>query len=81
MTVTLANNVNFPGSAGISATIGSKTDDPVAKTVSTNVTFGGTTGLAGNVMTLVLWSGAAYDAVGNWTEDQANAQALSLLGQ
>jgi hypothetical protein len=29
---------------------------------------------------LTLWSGAAYDAIGNWTEAQAEAQITTLLG-
>jgi len=29
---------------------------------------------------LVLWAGAAYQSIGNWTQDQANAQVLELLG-
>lgn len=28
---------------------------------------------------LVLWEGDAYDAIGNWTQDQANARVLELL--
>jgi hypothetical protein len=29
---------------------------------------------------LTLWSGAAYDAIGNWTEAQAETQITTLLG-
>lgn len=29
---------------------------------------------------LTLWSGAAYTAIGNWTQDQADAQFLEQLG-
>ena len=29
---------------------------------------------------LVLWSGDAYDAIGDWTQVQANARILELLG-
>ena len=28
---------------------------------------------------LVLWSDAAYDSIGNWTQEQANARILALL--
>jgi len=29
--------------------------------------------------TLVLWEGPAYIAIGNWTQDQANARILELI--
>ena len=29
---------------------------------------------------LVLWSGEAYDAIGDWTQAQAEARILELLG-
>jgi hypothetical protein len=29
---------------------------------------------------LILWSGADYDTVGNWTQEQADARILELLG-
>ena len=29
---------------------------------------------------LVLWQGDAYDAVGNWTQEQAEARITELLG-
>ena len=29
--------------------------------------------------TLVLWQGAAYIAIGNWTQEQANARILELI--
>jgi hypothetical protein len=29
---------------------------------------------------LILWSGAAYTTIGNWTEAQAEAQITGLLG-
>lgn len=28
---------------------------------------------------LVLWQGAAYIAIGNWTQEQANARILELI--
>jgi len=28
---------------------------------------------------VVLWQGDAYDKIGNWTQDQANARILELL--
>ena len=29
---------------------------------------------------LVLWSDEAYDAIGNWTQEQAEARILEILG-
>jgi hypothetical protein len=29
---------------------------------------------------LILWSGDAYDQIGNWTQDQADARITELLG-
>ena len=29
---------------------------------------------------LILWQGAAYAAVGNWTQEQAESRILELLG-
>jgi hypothetical protein len=29
---------------------------------------------------LTLWAGSAYDAIGNWTETQAETQITTLLG-
>jgi len=77
----LTANVTFTNSTGDNVTIGAKVDDPASKTVSCNLLFSGSSALAGNSMNLTLWSGAAYDAIGDWTEAQADAQVLALLGQ
>jgi len=33
----------------------------------------------GITQVLTLWEGAAYIAIGNWTQDQANARILELI--
>ena len=30
---------------------------------------------------VVLWSGDAYDAIGDWTQDQANARLVEIISQ
>ena len=37
--------------------------------------------LYANARPLVLWRDAAYDAVGDWTEAQAAARIIELLGE
>lgn len=54
--------------------IEAQTDSPVTKTVTAKIKL---TGAAG--VTLMLWSGDAYDEIGNWTQAQANARVLTLL--
>jgi hypothetical protein len=46
-------------------------DDPDARTVRARI--------AGIPVPLTLWSGAAYTAIGDWTEAEATAQVLTLL--
>ena len=46
-------------------------DDPDAKTVKVRI--------AGIPKLLTLWEGAAYGAIGDWTEAEAMAQLLALL--
>jgi len=45
------------------------TDNPVDKTV---MAFAEPTGI------IKLWEGAAYDAIGQWTNDQVSARVLQL---
>ena len=47
-------------------------DDPDAKQVRAII--------RGVPKPLVLWQGAGYDSIGNWTESQAEAQVTTLLG-
>jgi hypothetical protein len=50
------------------------TDLPSNKKVIANISVGNITN-----NNLVLWSGSDYDAIGDWTQVQANNQIISLL--
>jgi hypothetical protein len=54
--------------------IESQTDSPIAKTVTARVSVENV-----GPVSFVLWSGAAYDSIGNWTQEQADARVLELI--
>lgn len=55
--------------------LGSIVDSASARTVSASVTtvFG--------PLTLVLWEGDEYDAIGDWTQDEALARIETLIAE
>ena len=79
--ITLASQITYTPPA-----IGGKTFPPVT-TSTLPVTFRDSPDLQTvwafikNVpKPIVLWQGAAYSAIGDWTQNEANAQVLEMLG-
>jgi len=50
------------------------TDDPINSTVTASVSVENV-----GVVSFVLWSGAAYDAIGQWTDTNAQTRTLEII--
>lgn len=57
-----------------SCEIESMTDSPLGRTVTALVSVENV-----GPVSFILWSGDAYDNIGNWTQEQANARVIELI--
>jgi hypothetical protein len=60
-------SITVPANPAVTITDSAKTKTVVAR-------------IEGTSLPLTLWSGDAYDQIGNWTQDQAEARINELLG-
>jgi hypothetical protein len=75
--ITLTNPVTVQQPIAVSSVFISEVfDNPVEKTVKAYVTFG----TSGHITRLItVWSGSAYDAIGQWTDTQLNAALKAII--